>query len=57
MIGIGIIICLLLGYICAELTKIHEHFHILDRRIADVTTTTKDFLGRDIEVIRTKGES
>lgn len=46
MLGALIVICLLLGYICAELTKIHTHFHILDERIADVTTEDYRHLSR-----------
>ena len=46
MIVIGLCIICLLGYICAELTKIHQHFHILDERIADVTTEDYRHLSR-----------
>ncbi len=52
MIGLLILICFLLGYICAELTKIHQHFHSLEERISDVTTY--DY--RHLPMIRTTEE-
>jgi uncharacterized membrane protein YciS (DUF1049 family) len=64
MIGALIVIAGILGAIAVTLFHIRRHLSdilltlkIINERIADVTTTAKDFLGRDILVIRTKADS
>jgi hypothetical protein len=57
MIGALIVIATILGFIASELRVTNKALHRIEKQIEAVTTTAKDFLGRDILVIRTKADS
>ncbi len=48
---------MLLVFTAIELGTVVKLLRDIDERIEAVTTTTKDFLGRDITVIRTRRDS